>query len=53
MTNASSNGTPKQYGIRWNSYNTDTATLVDPDKSVYNMIKGKYAGISKITAGVS
>ena len=53
MTNASSNGTPKQYGIRWNSYNTDTATLVDPDKSVYNMIKGKYAGISKITAGLS
>ena len=53
MTNASSNGTPKQYGVRWNSYNTDTATLVDPDKSVYNMIKGKYAGISKITAGLS
>lgn len=53
MTNASSNGTPKQYGIRWNSYNTDTATLVDPDKRVYNMIKGKYAGISKITAGLS
>ncbi|MDD6796928.1 MAG: Ig-like domain-containing protein [Clostridia bacterium] len=53
MTNASKNGTPDKYGISWKSSNEDAVTLVKPSGGVYNMVKGKYAGISKITAGIT
>ena len=53
MTNASDKGAPSAYGIGWKSNNENVAEVVPASGSVYNMIKGKYAGIARIDAGLS
>jgi uncharacterized protein YjdB len=54
LTNLSTHGSPSSYGVTWKSSDTDVATVQEATgSSVYNMVQGVHAGVSKITMGIT